>query len=265
MTESTSTGSDRLTEWLEHVGEKDSTQFLMAGIAHDKGISLSDLSSWYGIPRGEMERWIEELKSTPLPISVAKREGVDFGEIAETSGLSDETVIKWFESLESEPVERAAEIIRRYGQRNPGPLLSGTRSTVHHLSYDVIKDQGWSLDEAVFEKARGLELDLANYGRFVVEPGESILEAAEKRGRSWPYACRGGACANCAVIVKEGDIAMPGQSILTSDQVKTLNARLTCVGVPVTTEVKLITNVQHLDELQNLRLPSPMSSFDGPM
>lgn len=57
----------------------------------------------------------------------------------------------------------------------------------------------------------------------------------------------------------EGDVAMPGQTILSTDQVQRMNARLTCVGVPVTEELKLVMNVQHLEDFQDLRLPSPMT------
>ncbi|MFB6353545.1 MAG: ferredoxin Fer [Halobacteriales archaeon] len=139
-------------------------------------------------------------------------------------------------------------------------MLGGTTSRVHYLDYEAIKANGWSIDDDdLFEKASAAGLDPSAYGRFLVNAGETILEAAENRGIDWPYACRGGACANCAVVVKEGDVAMPGQTILTDEQVQRLNARLTCVGVPVSDELKLVMNVQQLEELQDLRLPSPMT------
>ncbi|MFB6201703.1 MAG: ferredoxin Fer [Halorhabdus sp.] len=142
-------------------------------------------------------------------------------------------------------------------------MLTGTDSLVRYLNYEAIEDRGWSLDDDdLFEKASDAGLDPSNYGRFRVEAGETILEAAENREIEWPYACRGGACANCAVIVKEGDVAMPGQMILTDEQVQTMNARLTCVGIPVTEELKVVMNVQHLDQFEDLRLPSPVSGSE---
>jgi len=62
------------------------------------------------------------------------------------------------------------------------------------------------------------------------------------------------------VIVVEGDVAMPGQSVLAEDQIAETNARLSCVGVPITDEVKIVTGVGGLDEFADLQLPSPHSS-----
>ena len=249
-----------LRDWLEHVRRKETAEFLMLGIAYAKGVSRTELADWYGIDREEVDSLIEELESDSLILPITRREGVDFEQLAAASGLSVRTIVDWFEALESQPVTRAANIIRRYGQRTRGPLLSGTESRIHYLDFEVISEHGWSIEEEdLFAKASHADLDTDEYGRFLVEPGQSILEAAEQRGHSWPYACRGGACANCAVIVTEGDIAMPGQAILSEDQVQTLNARLACVGVPVTEDVKLVKNVQHLEQLTDLRLPSPMA------
>lgn len=254
------TDGDDLRAWLDKIQRKESSELLMIGLAYDAGVSKEEISNWFGYPVDEVTAAIEELNSQPLLLTIATREGVDFDRLAKTSGLAKNTVTQWFEGLESRPIAEAAEIIRRYGQRAPGPLLAGTESRLYYLNYDVIEENGWAIeDEMLFEKAADADLPLEDYGRFLVEPGQSILEAAEQRGQSWPYACRGGACANCAVIVKEGDVAMPGQAILTDQQVQVMNARLTCVGVPVTEEVKLIMNVQQLDQFRELRLPSPMS------
>jgi ferredoxin len=59
------------------------------------------------------------------------------------------------------------------------------------------------------------------------------------------------------VIVVEGDVAMPGQSILSDEQIREANARLSCVGVPITEEVKIVTGVGDADDFADLRLPSP--------
>ncbi|RDZ34409.1 molecular chaperone DnaJ, partial [Haloferax sp. Atlit-19N] len=146
--------------------------------------------------------------------------------------LAPATVRDWFDDLASEPVPKAADVVRRYAEGSVEPVRSGTPSTVYHHDRAVVDERGWSIDDDdLFAKAAEADLDLPEYGRLLVEPGESILEAAERGGRSWPYACRGGACSNCAVIVVEGDVAMPGQSILSDEQIRTANARLSCVGV----------------------------------
>ena len=258
-----SVDTDDLREWLAHVDESETTQFLMVAIAHDQGVSASDLASWYGRSTDEIDDWLDELERRPLPVSIAAREGIDFKALADASGLNRRTIVDWFGSLASSEVTQAADVIRRYSQQSPGPLLGGTESRVFYLNHEVLAEHGWSLeDEDLFEKAADVDLDLEDYGRFLVKPGETILEAAEKRGRSWPYACRGGACANCAVIVTEGDVAMPGQTVLTENQVTRLNARLACVGVPATSELYLVYNVQHLEQFEDLRLPSPLTDAE---
>ncbi|MEF8843830.1 MAG: ferredoxin Fer [Haloarculaceae archaeon] len=126
---------------------------------------------------------------------------------------------------------------------------------VEYLNYDVLGDHGWSLDDDdLFEKAAEAGLDPEDHGRVSVGPRESLLEAAEKRGFAWPYACRGGACANCAVAVTEGDLSMPVDHILPPEMTDR-GIRLSCVGAPTTEETRIVFNVKHLPSLDELRLP----------
>lgn len=128
-------------------------------------------------------------------------------------------------------------------------------SKVEYLDYDVLADYGWSLDdEDLFEKASEAGLAPADHGRILVEPGESLLEAAENRGFAWPYACRGGACANCAVAVFDGELSMPVNHILPKSMLDR-GIRLSCVGAPTTDEMQVVFNVKHLPDLDELRLP----------
>ena len=128
-------------------------------------------------------------------------------------------------------------------------------SRVEYLDYDVLDDFGWSLSDAdLFEKASAEDLAPAEHGRFLVQPGESLLEAAENRGFAWPYACRGGACANCAVAVLDGEMSMPVNHIRPSSMVDR-GIRLSCVGGPTTDEMQVVFNVKHLPDLDDLRLP----------
>ena len=129
------------------------------------------------------------------------------------------------------------------------------RARVEYLDYQVLDDFGWALgDDDLFEKASGAGLDAPDYGRFLVRPNESLLEAAENRGFAWPYACRGGACANCAIAVVEGDLSMPVNHILPEEMLER-GIRLSCVGAPITDDMKVVYNVKHLPDLDELRLP----------
>ena len=254
---------DTLREWLPEVREARTTDALRAAIAHDRGIDVDELAAWYGWSTAEATATVDAIDSPSFVAEIARREGVDMEAVAAESNLSTATVVDWFDGLGDRPVPEAADVIRRYAVGSVEPLTTGSPSTVYHLSYDALAERGWSLDDPdLFEKAAESALDLPEYGRFLVEEDESILEAAERGGRSWPYACRGGACSNCAVLVVDGDVAMPGQSILSDEQIRETNARLACVGVPVTDEVRIVTGVGDLEEFADLRLPSPMDGAE---
>jgi len=128
-------------------------------------------------------------------------------------------------------------------------------SHVQYLNYMVLEDNGWELgDENLFGKAARAALDDEDYGEFTVLPHESLLEAAERRGFAWPFACRGGACTNCAVMVVEGDIPTPSWQILPED-LTDRGIRLSCIVAPET-DAKIVYNVKHLPAVQDLLLPA---------
>ncbi|RDI69946.1 ferredoxin Fer [Halopelagius longus] len=128
-------------------------------------------------------------------------------------------------------------------------------SRVEFLNYEVLDDHGWKLDDDdLFEKASAAGLDPADYGEITVEPNQSLLEAAEEQGFAWPYACRGGACANCAVAVIDGEMEMDSSNILPSEMIAD-GIRLSCLNGPVTDEMKVVYNVKHLPNLDELKLP----------
>ncbi|AKH96639.1 ferredoxin Fer [Halanaeroarchaeum sulfurireducens] len=124
--------------------------------------------------------------------------------------------------------------------------------TVEYLNYETLDDQGWDLDDDdIFEKAADAGFDDEDYGTLDVADGEYILEAAEAQGFDWPFSCRAGACANCAAILKEGEIDMDMQQILSDEEVEDEGVRLTCIGSPAEDDVKIIYNAKHLDYLQD--------------
>ncbi|WP_435127261.1 ferredoxin Fer [Halobaculum sp. D14] len=142
------------------------------------------------------------------------------------------------------------------GSGDEGAPSRQTTARVEYLNYDVVADRGWSLDDDdLFDAAADADLDPDDYGQFLVEPHESLLEAAENRGFAWPYACRGGACANCAVAVVEGELDMPANHVL-SEEMLDRGFRLSCIGAPLTDELKVVYNVKHLPGLDDLRLPA---------
>ena len=124
--------------------------------------------------------------------------------------------------------------------------------TVTYLNYEVLDDEGLDIDDDdLFEQAADAGFDDEDYGELDVNEGEYILEAAEAQGFDWPFSCRAGACANCAAIVKEGEIDMDMQQILSDEEVDEKGVRLTCIGSPAEDEVKIVYNAKHLDYLQN--------------
>jgi len=210
---------------LADVSSKEAARRLMAAIGYKQGLSEAELAEWYGFPEEELGEWVTEFETRSVD------EVVDEIERFEMPGRSVKPVV-----------------------RQPG------RARVSFLNYEAVQDHGWDIDDDdLFEKAASANLSDTDYGRVVVERGESILEAVERRGYEWPFACRGGACSNCAVYLKDGEIAMPGQQILPEEAIER-GARLTCVGVPVTKEVSLVYNAKYIDFLDELRLPP--SRFD---
>jgi ferredoxin len=141
---------------------------------------------------------------------------------------------------------------------DPEPEPEGAR--VEYLDYEVIDDRGWDLGtDDLFARAAEAGLDSPDYGEFVVGEDETLLEAAESNGFIWPYACRGGACTNCAVAVVEGEMPMPGNHVLPPEMTDR-GIRLSCLSAPTSEEAKVIYNVKHLPGLDDLRLP--LSRFD---
>ncbi|WP_299262128.1 ferredoxin Fer [Halorientalis sp.] len=132
---------------------------------------------------------------------------------------------------------------------------------VEYLDYEVLGDHGWELtDEALFEKAAGQSLDEEDYGELHVQPNQSLLEAAEEAGHAWPFACRGGACTNCAVAVIQGEMPTPTNHILPQEMLDR-GIRLSCISSPVDGDAKIVFNVKYLPGVNDLLLPA--SRFEG--
>lgn len=154
------------------------------------------------------------------------------------------------------PEEDAGEPTPERDDDDERPGSSATEgSMVEYLDYEVLADYGWALDdEDLFEKAGKADLGPDVYGHLVVGPHESLLEAAESAGFAWPYACRGGACTNCAVMILDGEMPTPKSHILPQEMVDR-GIRLSCIAAPESNEARIVFNVKHLPGVDELRLP----------
>jgi curved DNA-binding protein CbpA len=127
---------------------------------------------------------------------------------------------------------------------------------VTYLNYAVLDEHGWSLDdENLFEKAAQADLPDRDFGHFTVEDNQSLLDAAEQSGHAWPFACRGGACANCAVAVTDGELSQLVDHIL-PDELTDEGIRLSCNGKPESDSLEVVYNLEKRDDLADLKLPA---------
>ncbi|WP_123538034.1 ferredoxin Fer [Halosimplex salinum] len=154
---------------------------------------------------------------------------------------------------ERSPGERAAGA-GAAGEEGERPARE-RRCRVEYLNYEVLDDHGWDVDdEELFEVAADGGLDREDYGQFWVRPRESLLEAAERHGFAWPFACRGGACANCAIIILEGEMRTRVDHVLPPEMLEK-GFQLSCNGMPVSDELQVLYNVKAMPELEELLLP----------
>lgn len=157
-------------------------------------------------------------------------------------------------------LQAASETLLENVRDGPFPADStrpqATRTvTVEYLDFEAMVDRDWTItDPSLFEKARSAALNEFDYGRLSVPPDASLLESAEDCGRSWPFSCRGGACANCAVAVHSGELSQPVNHILPDAAIER-GIRLSCVGKPLTDTLQVVYNVKHLPSIADLRLP----------
>ena len=127
---------------------------------------------------------------------------------------------------------------------------------VEYLDYEAVVDRGWSLEDPdLFARAADADLGEAAYGEFRASEDQTLLEAAEESGLHWPFACRGGACTNCAVAVVDGEMPSPASHVLPPDLFER-GIRLSCISAPVSDDMKIVFNMKHLPEVAELLLPA---------
>lgn len=124
--------------------------------------------------------------------------------------------------------------------------------TVEYLNYEVLAEHGWSIeDDNLFYHASETDFDEEDHGWIDMGWEEYILDAAKRDSLEWPLECEDGTCVNCAAVIYAGEIEMELQQMLSDEEVKEKDVRLTCIGKPVTEHVKIIYNAKNLDYLHD--------------
>jgi ferredoxin len=160
-----------------------------------------------------------------------------------------------YDELLSMDLENGDHEFAREGEDEDDEVIDESLTHVEYLNYEVLDDFGWDLDdEDLFEKAAEADLSEADHGEVLVESDTFLLASTENSGLTWPFSCRGGACANCAVKVFSGELSIPANHIL-PDEMLEQDIYLSCVGEPLTDELQIVYNIKHLPELEDLRLP----------
>ncbi len=97
--------------------------------------------------------------------------------------------------------------------------------------------------------------------QFTTEPGESILDAAERQGVVLPYGCRNGLCGSCAGTLISGAVSYP-EEVQESLEAQAENHCLTCQAVPAS-DVKLqIHEVETAREIEVRTMPSKVVGLE---
>jgi CDP-4-dehydro-6-deoxyglucose reductase len=86
--------------------------------------------------------------------------------------------------------------------------------------------------------------------RFAGQPGETVLDAAQRAGIALPYSCRSGVCGSCKALLVDGRVTYPHQPPLALDaNERAHHAVLLCQAVPasdLTIVAREITSVEDM-------------------
>ena len=85
---------------------------------------------------------------------------------------------------------------------------------------------------------------------FPIEPGETVLEAAQRAGIALPYSCRAGVCGSCKATLLEGHCSYPrNPPVALSGVAPAQHAILLCQAVPTSDlliEAREVTSVEDI-------------------
>jgi 2Fe-2S type ferredoxin len=101
---------------------------------------------------------------------------------------------------------------------------------------DVFETTDRAMAVRVHASAEGLDVT------FMVEPGEYVLDGAERAGHELPFSCRSGGCLSCSAMLESGDCDMEEQYVLEDDHIEQ-GYRLLCLTT-VTSPCTFETHVQ---------------------
>ncbi len=90
--------------------------------------------------------------------------------------------------------------------------------------------------------------------RFQAEPGETILDAAERQGINLPYGCRNGMCGTCAGTLTQGRVRYPDE-VQQAMEGKPADQCLTCQAVPESDLSLVIHEVEDAKEIEVRTFP----------
>lgn len=112
-----------------------------------------------------------------------------------------------------------------------------SKEQIHFELFHLVKDEN-KLIKTDFEKSKvTVTVDDVDY-TFEVKAGSDILSAGLDAGIDIPYSCQGGVCGTCECTVKEGEVELAQNMVLSDDEVSDGQA-LACQAIPKTAEVKL--------------------------
>jgi ferredoxin len=89
----------------------------------------------------------------------------------------------------------------------------------HHAELFEGTDQAFTIH--VVNEAEGIDIE------FVCEPGENVLDAADRAGHDLPHSCRSGGCLSCSALMLEGD-SVTGEQYVLEDEHLDAGFRLLC-------------------------------------
>jgi len=99
-----------------------------------------------------------------------------------------------------------------------------------------------------------ITVTLTNGRRFDVQPGETVLEAAQRAGIALPYSCRAGVCGSCKATLLAGRCHYPRNPPAALDvRDRVQHAVLLCQAVPLTdlrVQAREVTSVEDIARRQ---------------
>ena len=97
--------------------------------------------------------------------------------------------------------------------------------------------------------------------QFTTQPGESILDAAERQGIPLPYGCRNGMCGSCAGTLLSGAVSYPDEMGEFSEGSPD-DRCLTCQAVPSSDVTLRIQEIETQEEIEVRTLPCKVEKME---